>query len=99
MTDDIIITAQEVHAVNRNSIPDINITIFDDMDLPLDLIKSVNYYLRPAEVCPFGRGNWILDILFLNGTIYCVKLPIEMTEEHFMFYINPVLEYIKDKMH
>ena len=93
---------QTVDSVKRKSIPDENETIADDLNLEMmkELkIASANCYYRPPDVCPFNRGNWIIDFMSIDSyVIHCIKLPKEMSEERFKNFIEPLknCEFYKD---
>lgn len=98
------VIAQKVDACNRLEIPMENETI--ETDFPelfttpdvLESISCVKVYLRTKEECPFNRGNWIIDILFGNEFIQCLKLPLSMHKDSVLKYIEPLhvmLEKIK----
>jgi|FreactTroBogLake_1042271.scaffolds.fasta_scaffold10853_2 hypothetical protein len=78
----------------KKNIPKENETIEDEFNLKglLKIIQCINHYYRKPEDCPFGRGNWILDIYTKEGSIKCFKYPIKMTEEHFISYLKPLLD-------
>lgn len=90
---------QKVSCLVKNSIPDENTTIKDEIDLDslIPNVKSINYYERKAKDCPFARGNWILDLEFKKGGTLCFKFPLEMKKTAFVAYIQPVLDkFTKD---
>jgi hypothetical protein len=95
---------KSVECINRNSIPPENETIADDCQIEklISNLKSIDVYFRDKEVCPFNRGNWIIDMLFDNGLLFSLKLPKEMDETHVMKWIKPLYdgldEYKKSKM-
>jgi len=91
----------KVQAYNRDSIPEDNVTIADDLDLDklCPNIKSVEYYLRSKEDCPLGRGNWMLDITLKQGSLVAYKYPIEMLEEKFVKFIQPLLARVLSMDH
>lgn len=95
------IISEHVQSVNRTSIPKENETISDDyyIEKMIPLIYSVEVYMRDKKECPRNRGNWIIDIRFKEGDLFCIKLPIEMTEEHMTKWFAPMrekLEYYKN---
>lgn len=99
------IRVEQVDGVNRGTIPKDGETIADDFNLDelLSVVKSIHTYQRDKIACPFARGNWILDLHLVDGKIYSIKLPIEMTENHFIKWCEPLIEKFKaiqsSKMH
>lgn len=72
--------------------------VFIDEIVCMDKIQGLSHvdiYLRNKIDCPFGRGNWIIDIIFKDGQIFSVKLPSQMTEERVKDYCKPLLALIK----
>lgn len=92
-----ILTAKMVVGVNRCSIPDENETIEDDFDLKQlkPLIENLVVYTRDKLDCPFGRGNWLINLYLKDNSIYAIKLPKEMSQEHIKKYIQPLLNFLK----
>lgn len=90
------IIGEKVECSNRYEIPLEGETIADDFKIELMLphIDTVNYYLRKQEECPFNRGNWIIDIRFIEGNLFCIKLPKEMTEENVIKFIKPLTDLL-----
>jgi hypothetical protein len=90
---------KKVHGMNRNSLPKENETIADDFNLDM-LIKSSKeitiYYREPID-CPLGRGNWIIDFLFKNDELLCLKYPKEMSEEDFTLFLKPLIDKLENK--
>jgi len=84
----------ETNGINRKDIPTEKETIDDDLeiDIMLSHIKEMIVYFRPAEKCPFNRGNWVIDIIMLNNQLFCIKLPKEMTEAELMRYLKPLTD-------
>lgn len=93
-----MIKAQNVPCLDRDSVPDENESIATDFEIDLffPIISKVRGYLRTKEECPFARGNWIIDITFNHSDIFCIKLPIEMTEENFLKYSKPLMDKFKN---
>ncbi len=85
---------QKINAYNRDSIPEENATIEDDLylDMMIPLISNVEWYFRSPEACPFARGNWMLDLHMIDGSINAFKFPKEMKEEQFVAFIKPLLD-------
>jgi len=91
------VIGESVEGFNYKGIPEENETIEDsiDVDKLIRIIYSTSYYLRSPQECPFGRGNWILDIRTKDGQMYCFRYPKEMSEEQFLKYLQPLLSKIK----
>lgn len=83
---------EKIGGTHRKSIPGIHETIYDDFDIPIDHIKSVMVYFRDKNRCPFNRGNWIIDIEYIDGSIFCIKLPKEMAEVHVINWAKPLFD-------
>lgn len=88
----------EVSGLVRTEVPGDGETIATDFDINQMApdIKEVCMYYRSKEDCPFGRGNLILDITHQDGGIFCIKFPFEMTEQHLMDYIKPLVDEINN---
>lgn len=88
-----------VNAFYMRKVPekDVNISHHLDIDKMLLRTKAINYYKREKNECPLGRGNWVLDIIFLDNDLICIKYPLEMTESHFMDFIKPLLDAFNQK--
>lgn len=102
MTADLVlpvhsISAQEVECSVRHTVPKDGETIEEiiNLDVVLKEGHSVNWYRRPPEDCPFARGNKIIDIHFKNGSILCIKLPLETTDEQVKKYLEPLSRHAK----
>ena len=86
-----------IHTINRDYIPKENETFRTDFtdeffsEENLSKIQYVRVYYRSKEECPFNRGNVIIYIFFIDN-IQCIKLPLEMTEEHVNRYIQPLYD-------
>jgi hypothetical protein len=95
------ILEHEVNVFNRKTMPKDGETIADDInfDKLLPIMHSLSYYYRDPEACPFNHGNWILDIQFKDGDIYCFKYPKEMTRERFVEFIQPLLDKCVQSVH
>jgi hypothetical protein len=87
------VSGESVRGFNHSEMPDENETIEDSLDLDklIPIIHSASYYFRTPKDCPFGRGNWILDIRAKDGQMYCFKYPKEMTESRFIEFLKPLL--------
>lgn len=88
------IVIKEVEAYNRNSMPKENETIADDMQINniVPLAKEVRVYRRDKKACPKNRGNVVIDITFKDNRILCFKLPLEMTDDHVLKFIKPLMD-------
>lgn len=64
-------------------------------EFPIHMIQSVDIYLRDKLDCPFATGNWLCDIQFNDGTLYCIKLPLEMEEKEVYRFYQPLIEKIE----
>jgi hypothetical protein len=86
-------TIQSVHGFVHDEIPKEGETIADHLHLDalLPNVRCVSYYLRSPQECPFGRGNWLVDIEMCNGQLFCLKYPKEIEQEHFVGYLEPFL--------
>jgi hypothetical protein len=89
--------AKEVDCYVSHSIPTDKENILTDFDFNIPNIHSVGVYFREPEACPFARGNWLIDIHFIDDTISCIKLPKEMSEEQVMSYIKPLINILEDR--
>jgi hypothetical protein len=90
----------EVNCCNRLSILEKDESILTDFPGSEKVIKYLSYYFRSPEDCPFGRGNWIIDLFSERDNqipIICIKLPKEMTKEQVKQFIKPLSDYIKSK--
>lgn len=88
-------TIKKVNSIVRHTIPspDENISEILDIDEILIIgIKQIIIWPRGKEECPFGRGNWLIDIHFNNEEIYCIKLPLEMDEDKVLDFAKPLIE-------
>jgi hypothetical protein len=65
---------------------------FLDIDAVVKVASSIAYYLRYKQDCPYGRGNWILDIYCKNDEIVMLKFPKDMTEERFALFLKPLID-------
>lgn len=97
---DASISISPVDCLNRSSIPDKSediFTDFPDLRSAVELISRVSCYPRSARDCPFGRGNFMIDIYDMDGNIRCIKLPKEMEESHFFDYVRPLMVACREK--
>jgi hypothetical protein len=85
---------QKVDGWHQDTIPEENETIEDSiyLDELMTVLKSVSFYLRPARDCPFGRGNWVVDLTLKDDNIICIKYPIEMTDTELRRFLKPLLD-------
>ena len=83
---------QEVGGAVRDSIPSEDETIYDDFKIYHENIYSLDIYLSPADACPFGIGNWVIDIQFKGGMVYAIKLPKEMPDEAVLRFCKPLID-------
>ena len=93
------ITVKEASCVVRDSIPVPDETFATDFymdEFPIHMVKSLSIYLRDAFDCPFGRSNWLCDVNFKDGGLYCVKLPANMREEDVMRYFKPLIDAVEN---
>lgn len=83
---------QEVHGLNKRKIPKKGETIENDLnvDIVVPFIKEMCVYFRPKEVCPYNRGNWVIDLLMNDNMMLCLKLPKEMKEDDVMKWLKPL---------
>jgi hypothetical protein len=91
------ISGKEVSCLNRLSVPKEGENILDDTNLR-DFIKEIEdyvVYFRDPIDCPFARGNWIIDIKFKDGEMFCMKLPKEMDVDQVMDWVRPLHEALK----
>ena len=88
------IIGQEVHCMNCNVTPEDHETIADYMDIDevIKHAKDVIWYRREKRDCPFGRGNWIIDLPMKTGEMICAKYPLEMSHEQFLKFIKPLID-------
>lgn len=87
----------EVNGFTMKVMPKNNETIEDHMyiDALLENGSSFTYYYREPHDCPFGKGNWILDMIGKDGEITCFRFPKQMTEKRFLKFLHPLLSRIK----
>ena len=96
------ISLKEVDCVVRSYIPDPHETFATDYNLdefPIHMIVSVDIYLRDINDCPFARGNWMCDIRFNDGGMYCIKLPAEMEREDVYRFYEPLIVTLENFKH
>lgn len=94
-----MIYGQNVECVCRAKIPVDNENIGEIVNIQA-LFKeefSIHWYHRSAVDCPYGRGNAIIDIELKNGSIFCIKLPLETTKEQILNFIKPISEKLNNK--
>ncbi len=54
---------------------------------------GLNIYQRSPEDCPFGRGNWVIDLMDRhNMRGLSIKLPLKMTKAQVDAYCKPLLD-------
>ena len=92
-----MIVGYEVQCFNRKNEVKEGEKISDDIDVELlfSIIQSYAYYFRKPEDCPFGRGNWMLDVHTNEGRTISFKYPKEMNEERFIEFIKPLTDLFK----
>ena len=90
---------EEVECSNRKEIPLENETIADDFEIEkmAPFIKQVSVYLRDSFECPFGRGNWMIDMRFLDGRLFSIKLPKQMKEDDIKKFVQPLIDILDKK--
>ncbi len=81
----------------RSTIPKEHETILDDFEFNLKKLKQIciglNIYQRSPEDCPFGRGNWVIDLMDRhNMRGLSIKLPLKMTKAQVDAYCKPLLD-------
>jgi hypothetical protein len=96
---DINIKLRKVDGMTRGSVPDEGVTIFDDFDFDIDSIDYFDIYLREPQDCPFGRGNWLIDIYSKDDRLLCIRLPMEMSESQVFAYAKPLIDFSRRGMH
>lgn len=89
---------EKFECLNRLSIPPEGKTIADEFDIDkmVPLISRVDVYLRDPATCPFGRGNWMIDIRFSAGNLFSIKLPKEMKEDQVDKFIEPLVNLLEE---
>lgn len=89
---------KRIECLNRHNFPEKGETIADDFDLDsiVPLVAEVIIYSREKDVCPFERGNWIIDVEFLNKNIFCLKLPLKMTADEVMEWTKPLRDKLEE---
>lgn len=94
------IMGREVHGIVRDSIPNEADSIEEicDVNKLVQMLETYTIYYRSPEVCPWGRGNLVLDLLMKDGVIYCMKYPLDMTVEQLHHYIKPLTAKLAEKM-
>lgn len=86
---------QEVNGVSREDIPNSDEDILTDFNFPLEAIAGIDIYFRRPEDCPNGRGNWVIDVHFIDKPLFYIKLPKEMTEEQVARFVKPLFDKLK----
>lgn len=89
-----------VEGLSMNEMPKPNDTIADDFDVPelKKVVKKIVVWFRDKNACPFGRGNWIVDIHTNEERLLpalSLKLPKQMTREQVINWLSPLKEFIK----
>ncbi len=59
-------------------------------------VEKIQIYFRDETQCPFGRGNWIIDLYFKNGQMTCLKFSPDITENRFKEFVKPLTDIILD---
>ncbi len=91
------ILAQECEGIVIHDIPNDKIDDWVNFSvLPFEHLSQVKVYKRPKEECPFNRGNWVCDIIFDDGKIIVIKLPLKMTQEQVDVFCEPLLKRWKN---
>lgn len=68
-------------------------TLLKDLDeIDWSAFSSCRVYRREPEDCPFGRGNWMLDLFYTDKNFpaipnLCIRLPYEWTKEEMDQYM------------
>jgi hypothetical protein len=89
----------EVEGLTRKDIPKEGETILDDFGINFDTLIGLHVYYRSPEQCPWGRGNWIIDMSFDNtDKIFCLRLPKDMEKEKVINFVKPVSEILEEKL-
>lgn len=85
---------QEVKVFNVDKEIGCNETIDDylDLDKLAELMISFCYYYRSPKDCPFGLGNWIIDIHTKDDKISAFKFSKKMTEKRFVDFLKPLTD-------
>jgi formamidopyrimidine-DNA glycosylase len=91
------IAIAKVEGYNRKSMPKENETIEEDIDLDklVPFATQVMVYRRDKKDCPKNRGNVVIDIVLRDNKMFYLKLPIEMTDEHVMKFIKPLMDKLE----
>lgn len=95
-----IISGKTIDCLNRDEIPNENENIFSEVGGIIETfpaIDNVNVYERSKEACPFARGNWLIDINYINGSTFCIKLPLKMSLKQVQHYCQPLLDLLKSR--
>ncbi len=92
-----------VQAIYYNVIPKKNETIDDyvHIDRILEYFKYVKYYFRDKEMCPMGRGSWVIDFFKSKNDIlpsHCIKFNPEISKERMHKFMKPLIDKVKEKM-
>lgn len=84
--------------IDEESAKNLDITEVYNLDkFPIERAVGLYVYLRDERDCPFARGNWMIDIVFDDGEIQCIKLPKEITEEQVNKWLQPLIDLKKAK--
>lgn len=95
---DLKISMQKIDCKVRHAIPPEDKDITEIIAFPIEYLKiclsNIEIYLRSPEDCPYARGNWIIDLIFKDGRVLCIKLPKEMEKSDVLRYCAPLLEFL-----
>lgn len=78
-------------------IPDENISIEEILNIKeiVPIISFIHTYFIPPNICPFGIGNRVIEIILENRELIYIRLPKEMEYSHLEKYIHPLIIEIK----
>lgn len=91
------IAIQKVDGIVIHDVPTDKIDTWVNFDvLPFRHIQSIQVYSRSKEECPFNRGNWVVDIIFDDGRIMALKLPLKMSKKQVHIFCEPLMKRWKN---
>lgn len=84
-----------VDCLVRNTPLDKDENILDLLLLHDIEVIAIEIHLRNKVDCPFNRGNWIIDLTFKDGSMVCLKLNKDISENDVMNYCKPLIDKIQ----
>ena len=91
--DVLSITGRTVNCVVRHEGPkEPGESLVESFGLQWNRIDNIRVYKRMPFDCPLNRGNWLIDIYYDNGTVFCIKLPLNWSGEEVDEYMEGAAE-------